>query len=130
MADPKMLKLIIVCEEFKPDGDDLMTLLAVNYAVRGCIAPFGLNANRGDMTPAAIRTWIAEAASAGEDVLVVVVLTAAPPSRAERRQLDADYLHATTDIIERSICYLRSGRLRRVRSAGADLWATVACQRS
>lgn len=96
MADPKMLKLIIVCEEFKPDGDDLMTLLAVNYAVRGCIAPFGLNANRGDMTPAAIRTWIAEAASAGEDVLVVVVLTAAPPSRAERRQLDADYLRATS----------------------------------
>lgn len=96
MADPKMLKLIIVCEEFKPDGDDLMTLLAVNYAVRGCIAPFGLTANRGDMTPAAIRAWIADAVAAGEDVLVVATLSASPPSPAERRQLDADYLRATS----------------------------------
>jgi hypothetical protein len=73
---PKILKLIIVCEEFKPDGDDLMVLLATNYAVRGVLAPFGQLADRADMTPADIRAWIAGAVAAGEDVLVVATLSA------------------------------------------------------
>ena len=96
MADPKILKLIIVCEEFKPDGDDLMVLLATNYAVRGVLAPFGQLADRADMTPAAIRAWIAGAVAAGEDVLVVATLSASPPTAEEARKLDADYLRATS----------------------------------
>lgn len=96
MADPKMLKLIIVCEEFKPDGDDMMVLLATNYAVRGVLAPFGQLADRADMTPAAIRAWIAGAVAAGEDVLVVATLSASPPTAEEARKLDADYLRATS----------------------------------
>ncbi len=93
---PKILKLIIVCEEFKPDGDDLMVLLATNYAVRGVLAPFGQLADRADMTPADIRSWIAGAVAAGEDVLVVATLSASPPTAEEARKLDADYLRATS----------------------------------
>ena len=93
---PKILKLIIVCEEFKPDGDDLMVLLATNYAVRGVLAPFGQLADRADMTPANIRAWIASAVAAGEDVLVVATLSASPPTAEEARKLDAEYLRATS----------------------------------
>lgn len=93
---PKILKLIIVCEEFKPDGDDLMVLLATNYAVRGVLAPFGQLSDRADMTPADIRAWIAGAVAAGEDVLVVATLSASPPTAEEARKLDADYLRATS----------------------------------
>ena len=93
---PKILKLIIVCEEFKPDGDDLMVLLATNYAVRGVLTPFGQLADRADMTPADIRAWIAGAVAAGEDVLVVATLSASPPTAEEARKLDAEYLRATS----------------------------------
>ena len=104
---PKILKLIIVCEEFKPGGDDLMVLLATNYAVRGVLAPFGQLADRADMTPADIRAWIAGAVAAGEDVLVVATLSASPPTAEEARKLDAEYLRATSPT---SAADVREGR--------------------
>jgi len=89
-----MLELMVVCEEWRPDdGDDLMVLLAVNYAARGLIERFGFKpGDRHEMTPDEIREWIG---AAGAGALVAVVLTAEPPTAEEAREMDEEYYRAT-----------------------------------
>jgi hypothetical protein len=86
-----MLKLMVVCEEWRPDdGDDLMVLLAVNYAVRGLIERFGFApGDRHEMTLDEIRAWVG---TMGADALVAVVLTAEPPTVEEAREMDREYM--------------------------------------
>lgn len=88
------IHLMVVSEEWRPDdGDDLMVLLALNHATRGILPPFGFAPGaRREMSPEEIRDWI----GAHEDALVVVVLSASPPTAEERRAMDEAYLRATS----------------------------------
>lgn len=88
------IHLMVVSEEWRPDdGDDLMVLLALNYAIRGILPPFGFAPGaRREMAPEEIRDWI----GAHEDALIVVVLDASPPTAGERRAMDEAYLRATS----------------------------------
>lgn len=96
----KQLKLMVVCEEYRQsDGDDLMVLLAVNYALRGLCEPFKPRDGdeRGDLSPAQIREFVREGKSLpGFGLLVVVVLSAQPPTFAEAARMDAEYARATS----------------------------------
>ena len=88
------IHLMVVSEEWRPDdGDDLMVLLALNHATRGILPPFGFAPGaRREMTPEEIRDWI----GAHEDAVLVVVLSASPPTVEERRAMDEAYLRATS----------------------------------
>ena len=88
------IHLMVVSEEWRPDdGDDLMVLLALNHAARGILPPFGFAPGaRREMTPEEIRDWI----GAHEDALIVVVLSASPPTAEARRAMDEAYLRATS----------------------------------
>ena len=96
----RQLKLMVVCEEYhQSDGDDLMVLLAVNYALRGLCEPFKPRDGdeRGDLSPAQIREFVREGKSLpGFGLLVVVVLSAQPPTFAEAARMDAEYARATS----------------------------------
>jgi len=96
----KQLKLMVVCEEYRQlDGDDLMVLLAVNYAMRGLCEPFRPRdgEERRDLSPAEIREFVREGKSLpGFGLLVVVVLSAQPPTFAEAARMDAEYARATS----------------------------------
>lgn len=94
MSDGKdVINFMIVSDEFREaDGDDLMLLLAVRYALRGW-TPSGPLPGRSSMTPDEIRARIGEL---GPGSLVAVVLDAAPPTHGEARAMEAEWLRATS----------------------------------
>lgn len=91
--DKGMVNFMIVSDEYRQeDGDDLMLLLAVRYALRGWSPSVPLTA-RHSMTPDEIRARIGEL---GPGSMVAVVLDAAPPTPAEAGALEAEWLRATS----------------------------------
>lgn len=93
------VNLVVVCEEFRPDGDDLLTVMAVNYALRGLGEgpAFKLRpGDRVDMTPDEVRASISGGVASGARVVVAVVLDARVPTSEEAREMEAAYWRATS----------------------------------
>jgi hypothetical protein len=104
------VNLVAVCEEFRPDGDDLLTVLAINYALRGLGdgPAFKLRpGDRADMTPDEVRASIAGSVAGGARVVVAVVLDARVPTVGEAREMEAAYWRATS---REGAAEIRAGR--------------------